>query len=116
RAKDMYPDTVRIVLSGYTELQSITDAINEGAIYKFLTKPWDDEQLRSHIEEAFRRKRMADDNRRLAGQVLSANNELALANRQIEVLLAERQEKKEADEASRDIASPEPLCAGAESA
>ena len=35
-----------------------------------------------------------DDNRRLAGQVLSANNELALANRQIEVLLAERQEKK----------------------
>src|SRR6185369_3349926 len=43
RVKTLYPDTVRIVLSGYTELQSITDAINEGAIYKFLTKPWDDE-------------------------------------------------------------------------
>ncbi|MES2091380.1 MAG: EAL domain-containing protein, partial [Pseudomonadota bacterium] len=44
RAKELYPGTMRIVLSGYTELQSITDAINEGSIYKFLTKPWDDER------------------------------------------------------------------------
>ena len=56
RVKIAYPDTVRMVLSGYTELQSITDAINEGAIYKFLTKPWDDEQLRANIAEAFRYK------------------------------------------------------------
>ncbi len=53
RAKELYPDTIRLVLSGYTELQSITDAINEGAIYKFLAKPWDDEQLRAHLREAF---------------------------------------------------------------
>ena len=46
RAKELYPDTIRMVLSGYTELQSIIDAVNEGAIYKFLTKPWDDERLR----------------------------------------------------------------------
>ncbi|HBX55889.1 MAG TPA: diguanylate cyclase [Pseudomonas sp.] len=53
RVKDLYPDTVRIVLSGYTDLKSVTDAINQGAIYKFLTKPWDDEQLRSTIAQAF---------------------------------------------------------------
>lgn len=53
RVKEMYPDTIRLVLSGYTELQSITDAINRGAIYKFLAKPWDDQLLREHIEEAF---------------------------------------------------------------
>jgi hypothetical protein len=47
-----------MVLSGYTDLQSVTDAINEGAIYKFLTKPWDDAMLRANIEEAFRRKAM----------------------------------------------------------
>ncbi|TBW49237.1 EAL domain-containing protein [Marinobacter halodurans] len=52
--KDIYPNTIRIVLSGYTDLKSITDAINEGAIYKFLTKPWDDEQIRSNIRQAFR--------------------------------------------------------------
>ena len=55
RAKEMHPDSVRIVLSGYTELETVTDAVNEGAIYKFLTKPWDDEQLRAHIREAFMR-------------------------------------------------------------
>lgn len=54
RVKQMYPDTVRIVLSGYTDLQSVTDAINQGAIYKFLTKPWDDDALRETIKQAFR--------------------------------------------------------------
>lgn len=54
RVKDIHPDTVRIVLSGYTELESIIRAVNEGAIYKFLTKPWDEELLRAHIQEAFR--------------------------------------------------------------
>lgn len=36
----LYPDTIRMVLSGYTDLQTVTNAINEGKIYKFLTKPW----------------------------------------------------------------------------
>ncbi|MDX1252968.1 MAG: response regulator [Gammaproteobacteria bacterium] len=54
RVKELYPDTIRIVLSGYTELNSITEAINRGAIYKFLTKPWDDESLRTTVQEAFR--------------------------------------------------------------
>lgn len=54
KVKDLYPETVRIILSGYTDLKSVTDAINEGAIYKFLTKPWDDKQLRSNVHQAFR--------------------------------------------------------------
>jgi diguanylate cyclase (GGDEF)-like protein/PAS domain S-box-containing protein len=55
RVKEMYPDTVRIILSGYTDLATVTDAINRGAIYKFLTKPWNDDELRQQVEEAFRR-------------------------------------------------------------
>ncbi|HTH10297.1 MAG TPA: response regulator, partial [Acidovorax sp.] len=54
RARELYPETIRIVLSGYTDLESISDAINRGAIYKFLTKPWDDDLLRDNIREAFR--------------------------------------------------------------
>ncbi|MGB4073449.1 EAL domain-containing protein [Pseudomonas sp.] len=54
RVKDLHPETIRIVLSGYTDLKSVTDAINQGAIYRFLTKPWDDEQLRQIIGQAFR--------------------------------------------------------------
>ena len=54
RVRQMYPQTIRIVLTGYTELDSVTGAINRGAIYKFLTKPWDDDHLREQVREAFR--------------------------------------------------------------
>ncbi|HEX6833119.1 MAG TPA: EAL domain-containing protein, partial [Rudaea sp.] len=55
KVKEMYPDTVRIILSGYTDLATVTDAINRGAIYKFLTKPWNADELREQVIEAFRR-------------------------------------------------------------
>ena len=98
RAKELYPDTVRMVLSGYTELQSITDAVNEGAIYKFLTKPWDDERVRAHIEEAFRQKEMADENRRLHREVQQANQELADVNQRLQRLLAAQREQMSLEE------------------
>jgi FixJ family two-component response regulator len=69
QVRDRYPDTIRIVLSGYTELNSITDAINRGAIYKFLTKPWEDELLRANIEEAFQRYEMKRENHRLNNEM-----------------------------------------------
>ena len=53
RVKTLYPDTVRMVLSGYAELETVVEAVNEGAIYKFLIKPWKDDQLREHIRDAF---------------------------------------------------------------
>jgi diguanylate cyclase (GGDEF)-like protein/PAS domain S-box-containing protein len=90
RVKDIHPEVVSIVLSGYTELQSVTDAINEGAIYKFLTKPWDDEHLRANIQEAFRRKEMADENRRLAREIQTSNAELARANEQLAAMVQEK--------------------------
>ncbi|HSY27194.1 MAG TPA: EAL domain-containing protein, partial [Burkholderiaceae bacterium] len=102
-AKELYPETVRIVLSGYTELHSVTDAVNEGAIYKFLTKPWDDDQLRGHIEEAFRRKEMADENQRLNLEVRAANQDLATANRRLEEILQQKQQQINRDEVSLDI-------------
>jgi len=91
RAKELYPDTVRMVLSGYADLQSITDAINEGAIYKFLSKPWDDERLKAEIEEAFRYKALHDENRRLNLELQAANAELIRVNAQLqEALEAQR--------------------------
>jgi diguanylate cyclase (GGDEF)-like protein/PAS domain S-box-containing protein len=103
KAKDLYPDTVRIVLSGYTELQSVTDAINEGAIYKFLTKPWDDAQLRVHIEEAFRHKQLADENQRLHLEVQTANQELAASNRKLSEMVNLKQQQIVRDEVSLNI-------------
>jgi FixJ family two-component response regulator len=87
RTKALHPHTVRITLSGFTDLQSIIDAVNEGAVYKFLTKPWDDERLRGHVAQAFAHKEMADDNRRLQGEVAGANADLAALNQRLEQLL-----------------------------
>ena len=104
RAKQLYPDTIRLVLSGYTELQSITDAINEGAIYKFLAKPWDDEQLRAHLRDAFALKEMADQNRRLDREVQAANRELAELNRRLQTMLSAQREQNEREVGNREAA------------
>jgi len=53
--KQLHPDTVRIILSGYTDLDVVTESVNRGAVYKFLTKPWDDHALREQVRDAFRR-------------------------------------------------------------
>lgn len=53
RVKIMYPDAVRMILSGYTEVGTLTDAINKGEIYQFITKPWENEALIALIREAF---------------------------------------------------------------
>ncbi|MDP2371982.1 EAL domain-containing protein [Rhodoferax sp.] len=102
-AKALYPDTMRIVLSGYTELQSVTDAINEGAVYRFLTKPWDDEQLRDHIKKAFEYKELQEANQQLDIQIRSTNQELVAANRQLGAVLTQTQHQMERDNTGLDV-------------
>jgi len=53
KVKTLYPDTVRILFSGYIEIEALTEAVNRGAVYRFLLKPWDDETLRESIRQAF---------------------------------------------------------------
>ena len=88
--KTHYPDTVRIVLSGYTELNSVTEAINRGAIYKFLTKPWEDDLLRAHVQEAFQRYEMKMENIRLARELQLANEALRRMNHELEQRVEEK--------------------------
>ena len=75
---------MRIVLSGYTELNSVTEAINEGAIYKFLTKPWDDDLLRAQVKDAFQRYEMKQDNLRLIQEIEVSNQALIALNLDLE--------------------------------
>ena len=57
RARALFPDTVRMILSGYTDLQSVTEAVNHGEIYRFMSKPWNDAELRETVRNAFERYR-----------------------------------------------------------
>ncbi|MBQ5946016.1 EAL domain-containing protein [Massilia sp. ST3] len=62
RVRQLHPAVTRVVLSGAADLQSVTDAVNHGAIFKYLIKPWDDEELDLALEDGFaeyERKRLA---------------------------------------------------------
>ncbi len=89
-AKEMLPDTIRIILSGYTELSSVTDAINQGAVFKFLTKPWDDDLLRSHVREAFVQHQMREENLRLTAELKITNKTLHHLVDELDVLVEQR--------------------------
>jgi len=90
QVKVLYPKTLRIVLSGYTELDSVTSIINEGAVCKFLTKPWDDDLLRNNIREAFQCYEMERENARLLSELQSANDKLSMLNQTLEQKVAEK--------------------------
>ncbi|MCW8918796.1 MAG: response regulator [Gammaproteobacteria bacterium] len=88
QAKQRQPETIRIMLSGYTELESVTNAINRGAIYRFLTKPWDDELLRENVRQAFEQYELRAERDRLAQELREANAQLARANLGLESRVA----------------------------
>ncbi|MDX2097751.1 MAG: response regulator [Leptolyngbyaceae cyanobacterium bins.59] len=47
-----YPDIIRIILTGYTDVEDLVDAINSGKVFKYVTKPWDDEELKAVVKQA----------------------------------------------------------------
>jgi diguanylate cyclase (GGDEF)-like protein/PAS domain S-box-containing protein len=52
--RELYPDTIRIILSGFPDLAAVTESVNQGELFKFMTKPWDDGELIRNIRDAFR--------------------------------------------------------------
>lgn len=85
---ERWPDTVRIVLSGYADAGAIVAAINEGHIYKFIPKPWNDEELRVTIQNCLERYTLLKKNRELL-------DELELANQVLEQKVQQRTEDLE---------------------
>ncbi len=75
----VYPDTIRILLTGFSDVNAVMDAINRGQVYKYLVKPWADEELKMYIKNAIELYHLRKENRELA-------NKLELANKQLENL------------------------------
>lgn len=71
-----WPHTVRIVLSGYADTAAIVSAINEGQIYKFIPKPWNDDELKVTVGNAIERYFLAKHNRELTEELTRKNAEL----------------------------------------
>ncbi len=85
-----YPDVIRIILTGYTEVDSITESINKGNIYKFFLKPWNDQNLKLEIGKALEQYDLIQANKRLHEKVLEQNEELKKINENLEGLIQER--------------------------
>jgi len=79
-AKRRHAESIRIVLSGYADLDVILAALNEGEVYRFLSKPWNDGELRDVVRKALAVKHLSDQNRSLHKEL-----ELSLAERTAEL-------------------------------
>lgn len=68
KVKERWPDTIRVVLSGYAEADVIVEAINKGEVFRFISKPWKDEALKTTIRQCFDHFEIIRENRRLTEQ------------------------------------------------
>ncbi|MFA7403562.1 MAG: response regulator [Pelobacteraceae bacterium] len=85
-----WPDTERIILSGYADSAAIVAAINEGQIYKFIAKPWNDDDLLRTVREVLDRHELRASNRRLLEELSDANTELKMINDNLNEIVDER--------------------------
>ncbi|MCD6562139.1 MAG: response regulator [Deltaproteobacteria bacterium] len=111
--KDNYPDTIRVILSGYTEIDSITELINKGHIYKFFLKPWNDQNLKLEIKHALEQYDLLQTNKNLSKKISEQNEKLISINENLEMLVNERTRELEiqnqALELSRTILDDMPI-------
>jgi response regulator RpfG family c-di-GMP phosphodiesterase len=84
-----YADSIRIVLSGFNDLDTVADAVNKGHIFKFIPKPWDDEQLRITVREAFEYLELRLENKRLTQELQAAHAFLTQRHQETSGLLEE---------------------------
>jgi response regulator RpfG family c-di-GMP phosphodiesterase len=77
-----YPDQIRILLTGFSDIEAIKDAINRGQIYHYLQKPWNDTELQTTITEAFQVYHLRKKQQELSEQLLRTNEQLEFMLRQ----------------------------------
>lgn len=90
RVGDRCPDTVRIVLTAYTEIDDLLDSINKGQVYKYIVKPWEEKDLRIALTNAVARYTLTRQNRQLIDQLKAERKDLERLNLRLEELVAER--------------------------
>lgn len=93
KVREKRPDTVRIILTGYADLEAAVDAINKGNVYSFINKPWDEATLLHTVRNAVDHYNLTAENRRLFEVTRKQNEELASLNKNLERLVDIRTKK-----------------------
>lgn len=77
-----YPDSIRILVTGYTDINAIKDAINKGQVYKYVEKPWDVDFMKMIIDKAYEVYSLRKENKELTKSLLRVNEQLEFMLRQ----------------------------------
>jgi len=96
-----HPKTVRLLMTGFAELEEAVDAINRGQIFRYISKPWKTEELRDTLLSASRTFLLERSNVQLLQEVQIVNDRLLKLNQQLEQRVAER--TKELEEANHEL-------------
>jgi DNA-binding NtrC family response regulator len=80
--QDIFPNPIRILMTGYTDINAVIDAINRGQVYKYLTKPWVEDDVKIFVEKAFEVYRLRKENIDLTNRLLDVNKKLEFLARQ----------------------------------
>ncbi len=113
KVKARFPDVIRMILTGYTDVNAITESVNKGHIYKFLFKPWDDNALVLEIRGALHHHDLIASNKALHKKLMEQNQALREINEELERRVRGRTQVLEiqnrALELSRDVLDIVPL-------
>lgn len=90
RAKEISPDSIRIMLTGYSDIAAAVDAVNRGGISRYITKPWNDDEIKQIIREALKHYGLLQENRRLTAELQEKNRLLEEFNAALERKVQER--------------------------
>ncbi len=81
QAKAIRPDATRLLFTGYADIRAVIDAINRGSVFRYITKPWDPDELTTLIRQAVEHRDMVVERQRLIRELEEKNESLAEANR-----------------------------------
>jgi response regulator RpfG family c-di-GMP phosphodiesterase len=90
QARQRCPDTQRLLLTGHADVNQILGAVNRGEIYRYITKPWDDQEMALVVRHALERQGLERERRRLEALSIAQNEQLRELNQSLEAKVASR--------------------------
>jgi response regulator RpfG family c-di-GMP phosphodiesterase len=83
QARHIRPDAVRILFTGYADIQAVIGAVNEGRIFRYILKPWDPAELEGVVKQAVEHHELKVERKRLVSELKETNERLIRANREL---------------------------------
>jgi len=83
RVRGEHPDAIRLLFTGYADIKAVIDAINQGNVYRYITKPWDPDELQTIIRQAAEQYDLLAERKRLLAELQVKNQELSNANAEL---------------------------------